>query len=258
LSFRVLVHGPGEGAFNMALDEALFLSAGEGKTTLRLYSFAPPTVSVGYRQSPAETVDLAACRELGVGCVRRPTGGRALLHHREITYSVAAPIDGAFRGQGVRDLYRSVTGAIRRALVRLGVPLDSEAPPASGFREPALHVPCLAVPGAHEVTAGGRKVVASAQRRGRTAFLQQGSILRRVDQDLWAKLDPKRTPLRAVGIDELPGDAVPEDLLVAALVRSFEELMESPASHEDLSAAERQVLHPLLARYRASESCVAC
>jgi lipoate-protein ligase A len=241
----------------MALDEALFLSAGEGAATLRLYSFASPTVSVGYRQSPAETVDLVACRELGVGCVRRPTGGRALLHHHEITYSVAAPIDGAFRGLGVRDLYRSVTGAVRRALFRLGVPLDSEAP-ASGFREPRLHVPCLAVPGAHELTAGGRKVVASAQRRGRTAFLQHGSILRRVDRDLWAKLDPRRTPLRAVGIDELPGASVPEDLLVDALVRSFEELMESPASHDDLSPAERRTLHPLLAKYRQSESGVPC
>src|SRR3990172_2959164 len=136
----------------MAVDEAIFLSAGAdpGRATVRLYGFAPPTVSVGYRQSLAEAIDVARCRDLGVEWVRRPTGGRALLHQHELTYAVAAPADGVFRGLGVRAVYGAVNEAIRRALREVGIPLDALAPDGSREREPGLHVPCLALPRAHE------------------------------------------------------------------------------------------------------------
>jgi len=255
LQFRFLVDEPSEGAFNMAVDEALFLSASEtGSATVRLYGFDPPTVSFGCRQTLEEAVDVASCRELGVDWVRRPTGGRALLHQHELTYSVASPAGGVFRGFGVRALYDSVSAAIRRALTGLGIVLDPAEPEAARTREPALDVPCLALPGRHEITSGGRKIVASSQRRGRRVFLQQGSILRRVDADLWARVEPRGRPrasLHAVGIDELMGEPVSRELLVSSLLLSFEELFQARAALSGLTRLEIERIRELRKKYRS-------
>ena len=242
----------------MAVDEALFLSASEpqGLATVRLYGFDPPTVSFGYRQSLEEAVDVDSCRELGVGWVKRPTGGRALLHQHELTYSVAAPVGEVFRGFGVRALYDSVSAVIRSALTSLGVALDPAEPEAIRAREPALHVPCLALPGRHELTSGGRKIVASSQRRGRRAFLQHGSILRRVDASLWARVEPRGrrgASLHAVGIDELTAEPVSRELLVSSLLVSFEELFDAKSAPEGLSRAEIETIPQLRRKYRSQQ-----
>jgi lipoate-protein ligase A len=261
LRFRFLVDEPNEGAFNMAVDEALFLSASEppGLTTVRLYGFDPPTVSFGYRQTLEDAVDVVSCRELGVDWVKRPTGGRALLHQHEVTYSVASPVGGVFRGFAVRALYDLVSAVIRRTLTGLWVTLDPATldpaePERVRVREPALDVPCLALPGRHEITAGGRKVVASSQRRGRQAFLQHGSILRQVDAGLWARVAPRGRPLaslRAVGIDELTPEPVPRELLVSSLLLSFEELFESKAATSGLTRLELERIPELQRKYRS-------
>jgi lipoate-protein ligase A len=256
LRFRFIVDEPREGAFNMAVDEVLFLSASEypGTATVRLYEFNPATVSFGYRQTLEAAVDVDSCRKLGVDWVKRPTGGRALLHHHELTYSVAAPVGGPFRGFAVRALYASVSSAIRRALTRLEVPLDPAETGTTPSPEPALHVPCLALPGPHEITSGGRKIVASSQRRGRRAFLQHGSILRSVDALLWARIEPcgrKGPPLQAVGIDEVTREPVSRELLVSSLRLSFEELFESTAALEELTPAESERIQKLQSKYRS-------
>ncbi len=256
MQFRLILDGPNEGAYNMAVDEALFLSAIDSPElpTVRLYRFDPPTVSLGYRQTLEDAVDVASCRRFGVDWVKRPTGGRALLHQHEITYSIASPVGGLFRGFGVRALYDSVSAAIRSALTGLGVALDPAEPERVRVREPALHVPCLAFPGRHEITAGGRKIVASSQRRGRRAFLQHGSILRRVDAGLWARIAPRGRPsasLRAVGIDELTPEPVPLNLLVSSLLLSFEELFESKAATDGLTRLELERVPGLQRKYRS-------
>ncbi len=240
----------------MAVDEALFLSASgpDGVATLRIYGFHTPTVSVGYRQRLEEAVDVARCRDLGVDCVKRPTGGRALLHQHELTYSVASPLNGVFRGLGVRAVYDSVSGAIRRALSGLGVALDSFESEGSHAPEPEMLVPCLALPGRHEIASGGRKIVASAQRRGRGAFLQHGSILRSVDSGLWARLEPRTGPrasLRAVGIDELMTKPVPHPILLQSLLESFQGFFGAPAERGELTVGERQAIPELRRKYRA-------
>lgn len=255
MRFRFLVDEPRDGPLNMAIDEALFLSSSENSewATVRLYGFDPPTVSFGYRQSLEQAVDVPTCRRLGIGWVRRPTGGRALLHQHEITYSVCAPTEGVFRGLGVRAVYDSVSGAIRGALNRVGVILDPAAETGARTRESDLHLPCLALPGPHEITSGGSKLVASAQRRGRRAFLQHGSILRRVDVELWTRLAPRGQPgsrLRAVGIDELTGAPLPRERLVSSLQGAFEELFESKAVAAGLSRPELERVSELLGKYR--------
>ena len=255
MRLRFLVDEPGEGAFNMAVDETLLLSASgtSRRATVRLYGFRRPTVSLGYRQAAGGAIDLPRCRELGVDWVKRPTGGRALLHQHELTYSVASPFEGPFRALGVRAVYDAVSAALRGALCGLGVPLDPVETGGERDREPALSVPCLALPARHEITSGGRKVVASAQRRGRGAFLQHGSILRRVDVDLWTKIAPGHgpgSPLQAVGIDDLVQEPVPHAELVSSLRESFEALFGVEAEPARLTREERESASALLERNR--------
>jgi lipoyl(octanoyl) transferase len=161
----------------MALDEALMARARRGgETVLRVYAWSQPTLSLGRNQRAAGIYREALLAERGVGVVRRPTGGRALLHHREITYSVTAPCDdtGALLAE-----YDRINALLCGALAALGVPVVAAAPATRAAAPSAA--PCFAEPARGELTLRGRKLVGSAQWRERGAMLQHGSIL--VDDD---------------------------------------------------------------------------
>jgi lipoate-protein ligase A len=161
----------------MALDEALMARARRtGETVLRVYAWSQPTLSLGRNQRAIGVYRDALLAERGVGVVRRPTGGRALLHHREVTYSVTAPCDDT--GALVAE-YGRINALLCSALGSLGVPVALAAPPARAA--PPSAAPCFAEPARGELTLHGRKLVGSAQWRERGALLQHGSIL--VDDD---------------------------------------------------------------------------
>jgi lipoyl(octanoyl) transferase len=161
----------------MALDEALMARARRtGETALRVYAWSQPTLSLGRNQRAIGVYRDAVLAERGVGVVRRPTGGRALLHHREVTYSVTAPCDDT--GALVAE-YGRINALLCSALESLGVPVALAAPSARPMAPSAA--PCFAEPARGEVTLHGRKLVGSAQWRERGALLQHGSIL--VDDD---------------------------------------------------------------------------
>ncbi|MDE3052531.1 MAG: octanoyltransferase [Gemmatimonadota bacterium] len=178
--WRSLVSPPLPGAANMAWDQALMARARRtGEAVLRVYAWAQPTLSLGRNQRARGAYDLDRAAARGVAIVRRPTGGRALLHHHEVTYSVTAPeaFDPTLRGA-----YTRINDLLLRALRALGV--DAElARPAGRTLAPGL-APCFDEPSAGEVVVGGRKLVGSAQWRHDGALLQHGSILRRDDQGL--------------------------------------------------------------------------
>lgn len=172
-AWRLLDTPPAAGAWNMALDEALAegVRAG-GPSVLRFYRWRPACLSLGRHQPAAGRYDQGALRERGIDVVRRPTGGRAVLHHRELTYTVAvpAPLLG-----GPRGAYAAVSRALVAGLRRLGI--DARLQPATGRRAPAPSLaPCFAEPVEGEVMAGGRKLVGSAQRRLADVLLQHGSL----------------------------------------------------------------------------------
>jgi lipoate-protein ligase A len=181
---RLLVSAPADGATNMAIDEALLLRARwTGETVYRVYAWSRPTVSLGRNQSARGSYDLELARARGIDFVRRPTGGRAILHHREITYSVAAPV--AVFGS-LRESYRTVNRLLLEALRTLGVDA-CEAESSNRAPMPSL-APCFEAPVAGELVAGGRKLAGSAQVRDGDAFLQHGSILVDDDQHLLSEL----------------------------------------------------------------------
>ena len=217
---------PADGRANMRRDQTLLEEAAAGAPpALRLYRWSRPTLTLGHGQSAGDATDPEALATLGVPWVRRPTGGRALLHlPDELTYAFAAPRGWA---SGVRTAYFRVMGSIWDALSRF-VRLDP--PPAGALpRDTASpRLPCHAVATGHEITARGHKLVAGAQRWRRGAFLQHGSIPWTVDRALTNALAglPADSPVDAIGLSELPAlgpkDAPPSAEEVAvALDASF-------------------------------------
>jgi lipoate-protein ligase A len=176
--WRLIDSGPGPGAWNLALDEAIFDAVRERRSppTLRLYGWEAPTLSLGYAQDAARDLDLAACAAAGTVVVRRATGGRAVLHDREVTYSVAVPDGTPPFGDGIDAACRAVAAGLLAGLRLLGVDAVL-APAARGVASGPRHPGCFASASRHEILAGGRKLVGSAQRRSGGAFLQHGSIL---------------------------------------------------------------------------------
>src|SRR5438132_10802731 len=175
-SWRLLVDAAAGGAWNMAVDEVLLdgVAAGTTPPTLRFYEWMPPCLSLGYFQ-PFDVVDVDGCRALGIEVVRRPTGGRAILHDRELTYSVALPASLLGHDGGVLPSYYPLSLALQDGLSGLGVPatLAPESVGSSGQHGPV----CFDRPSAHEILLDGRKLVGSAQMRRGGGLLQHGSIL---------------------------------------------------------------------------------
>jgi lipoate-protein ligase A len=163
----------------MALDEALMSRARRtGETVVRVYGWAAPTLSLGRNQRARGEYDEAVLVRAGAGVVRRPTGGRALLHHHEITYSVTAPAGG----ESIAVAYERINTLLLTALDALGVPAEIARPDSRAALPSAA--PCFAEPARGELMFGNRKLVGSAQWRDGGALLQHGSILVDDDQTL--------------------------------------------------------------------------
>jgi lipoate-protein ligase A len=179
-AFRLLVTEPLNGAANMALDEALLLGRlrGAAPPTLRFFAWAPPTISLGYGQPLDGRIDLVAAAELGMGVVRRPTGGSAILHEGpdlEVTYSVVAASADFPEAEDLLETYRWIGAGLAAGLGQLGAPVEMvSVQPSDPTAIPAF---CFARTGSYELEVGGRKLVGSAQRRQGGAFLQHGSVM---------------------------------------------------------------------------------
>lgn len=161
----------------MAMDVALMARAARtGEAVLRVYTWATPVLSFGRNQTALGWYDPGRLAAMQIGAVRRPTGGRAILHHREVTYSVTAPLRPAL---SIRAFHARVNALLLHALHALGVAAEAAPRPVTPTRPTAA--PCFERPAAGELVAGGRKLVGSAQWRDDGAVLQHGSIL--VDDD---------------------------------------------------------------------------
>ncbi len=184
--WAVLRSPPSTGARNMAVDLALLdRAAGAGAATWRCYGWSRPTVSLGRNEPAAGRLDPEALAAAGVDLVRRPTGGRALLHTREVTYAAAFPLPP---GVPWRVAYAAVNGVLLEALRALGVPAALAPPRPRDGEARAVAGPCFTAPDEGEVVAGGSKLVGSAVWRERGAYLQHGSILLHDDQPRLAAL----------------------------------------------------------------------
>jgi lipoate-protein ligase A len=177
--WRFLNSGSGEAAMNMALDEAILLQhdAADTPPTLRVYAWERPTLSLGYAQHTAQEVDLDACRRYGVQIIRRPTGGRAVLHDDEVTYSVVMPRHLSHGPGTLTEHYRRIGLALATALRQCGLSVRLERPQRLTTARRAPTSPaCFAALSRYELSVRGKKLVGSAQKHAQDALLQHGSI----------------------------------------------------------------------------------
>lgn len=170
----ILDKEPASGSWNMAVDDFLYQSLGdEPDTTLRFYSWAHPTVSLGYSQKPERVLDADYCRREGIEVVRRITGGKLVLHDREVTYAVCSNDRQTFSGT-VAGSYRHISKGLMQGLAEMGLRASlADSPPSEYARS---DLPCFSHPARDEIEVQGQKIVGSAQKREGDRFLQHGSI----------------------------------------------------------------------------------
>jgi lipoate-protein ligase A len=256
--WRLLVTEATDGATNMAIDEALWRSRqlGEAPPTLRFFAWDPPTLSLGYGQALDAAVSIETARRLGVGMVRRPTGGSAIYHdgpERELTYTVVGTNEDLGVTTDLLEAYRWIARALARGLRALGVPAEIVATPRAKGSAPAF---CFARTGRYELELDGKKLVGSAQRRRGPCFLQHGSVLLDADAPRLRALFPTTAdPMAslttlAAALGRRPGF----DEVAAALGAAFEAEHGLSLCPGGLTPAEAALVQQLVADKYATEA----
>lgn len=264
IAWRLLRHGLATGAENMAIDEAISQAVAEGSVppTLRFYAWAPPCVSLG-RNQPIASIDLARIAARGYHLVRRPTGGRAILHTDELTYSLIASPEHPLMAGYVLDSYLRISRGLVAGLRRLGI--AAEEAPGANRAGPDVSAACFEVPSAYEIVAGGRKILGSAQARRAKSVLQHGSLplagdLTRLVECLTFPDEAARAALRAslnghaVTAEALAGRPISYDEAAEALSAGMAEALGIELVEAELTDQERAWAEELVRdRYGNSE-----
>ena len=215
---------PLSGSLNMAVDEYLFRSLSDHpQTYLRFYRWIRPTVSLGYSQKIQRVVDMAYSKKHGIDIVRRMTGGKLVLHHKEVTYSLCSSDSETFTS-ALGDSYKLISLALMRGLEKMGLkPCLADAPPEFYARG---NLPCFSFPARNEIEVEGKKIVGSAQRRVGSKFIQHGSIPLEDEGSLLESvslLDKEEGQLRIISLSKALNQNVSFDWAVEHLVVGISE-----------------------------------
>ncbi len=191
MKWRFLNSGKLNSAQNMAVDEAIFKCVQDGRSlpTIRFYDWEPSTVSCGYNQEVAKEVDFVALKKHGFGFVRRPTGGRVVLHDNEVTYAVISPAVERLTGN-VTEAYSEISKALAKGLEFMGINVDFEKGNLSSGHQRQAANPCFTSSSRYELNYHRKKIVGSAQVRKNNCLLQHGSILLNYNQSKLALILP--------------------------------------------------------------------
>ncbi|MTV22497.1 lipoate--protein ligase family protein [Staphylococcus delphini] len=253
--------------YNMALDEALlnFVSRGEIDPVVRFYTWNPPTLSIGYFQRLSKEIDIAKVKEKGYGLVRRQTGGRGVLHDKELTYSVIVPEAHPDMPQTVTKAYRVISGGLLEGFKSLGFDAHFAVPRSKEEREklkqPRSSV-CFDAPSWYELVVEGKKIAGSAQTRQKGVILQHGSILQDVDiDDLFDMFIFKNERLKAkmkeafvekaVAINDLSVETVTLAQMEEAFKEGFKKALDIEFKPLELTAAQLEEVKALEEKYRS-------
>lgn len=247
--WRLIKTPPAHGAWNMALDETILEAVGCKRSlpTLRLYSWEPACLSLGYAQ-PFTDVDIPRLQAHGWELVRRPTGGRAVLHTDELTYSVIAPHFEPRVAGTVLESYHRLAQALVEALDLLGLHVEVNGNPAAPSN-PQTNPVCFEVPSTYEITIGGKKLIGSAQARRKEGVLQHGSLpltgdLTRILQVLTFPDEGSRTRAaerllrRAITVGDALKREVSWDEAAQAVITAFETVLSLDLQPGDITLNE--------------------
>jgi lipoate-protein ligase A len=256
--WRLLTTGYLDGATNMAIDEAISqaVQAGLVPPTLRFFGWIPACLSLGQAQ-PSADVDREACRTDGVDVVRRPTGGRAILHTDELTYSVIAP-DNEPRVVGtIVESYRRLSEGLLTGLMLMGVPThQAERPDNHDSDQGPI---CFEVPSNYEIVFGGKKLVGSAQMRKAGVVLQHGTLplrgdIARISQYLISQPDADRVRQRATTVEAAIGRVLDFEDAARCMANGFARALNLDLQLADLTGHERAWMEELRREKYAADS----
>lgn len=262
--------GKQDPAYNMALDEALLDWHSEGliPPVIRFYQWKPATLSIGYFQRVNRDVDLEAIKEMGLGVVRRPTGGRAVLHDKELTYSVIVSEDYPEMPKTVTEAYRVISEGVLQGFRELGLRAEFSVPVSEqqklDLNQPKSAV-CFDAPSWYELIVEGRKVAGSAQTRQKGVILQHGAILVDLDEDMYIKCFKfesneqkdsalKRLNQKAVSINKILSNPLEVEDVIPAFKIGFTKALQLDLVEYVLTAEQEQYVQNLaMTRYRSDE-----
>lgn len=262
--------GKQDAAYNMALDEALLEWHAEGliPPVIRFYQWEPAALSIGYFQRVERDIHLPAVKEMGLGFVRRPTGGRAVLHEHELTYSVIVSEDYPDMPKTVTEAYRVISEGILQGFRNLGLQAEFSVPESDSQRE-ALSQPksavCFDAPSWYELVVEGKKVAGSAQTRQKGVILQHGAILIDLDEDKYLNCfsyesEEKRQKVKerlsqkAVSINKIISKTIEVEQCIPAFKNGFESALNIHLTSFSLTPEQQQYVENLAdTRYRSDE-----
>ena len=253
--WRLIYDQPLIGSHNMAIDEAIMqaVAEGESKPTLRLYAWQPLCLSIGYGQRIRD-VDLDRLQANDWGLVRRPTGGKAILHGNELTYSVSLSKDHELSQGDIVESYRRISEALIQALQYLGLTPASEKQ-AKGNK--SLGPVCFEVPSHYEITSGGKKLIGSAQVRRRDGILQHGTLplhgdISLICEALYYDNEKERQAAkamvneRATTLESVLGDIVSWDTAADVLAHGFADTFDIDFTVGELTEYEIDLVNKYL------------
>ena len=252
-TWRLIKTPSGRGAWNMAVDEAILesVSVGSSPPTLRLYAWNPPCLSLGYAQSSTD-IDQENLSNQGWDVVRRVTGGRAILHTDELTYSVIAPMDESRVSGNVLESYRKLSQALLGALHILGLPAESLPEPKAQAKPQKKQEPvCFEIPSNYEITVNGKKLIGSAQARKKNIVLQHGTLpisgdLTRITQVIHFPDDASRQNAasrlldRATTVETDSRHPISWDQAASAFKASFSKVLNLSLKEDSLTTSETE------------------
>ncbi|MBO8168413.1 MAG: lipoate--protein ligase family protein [Thermoanaerobacteraceae bacterium] len=264
MQWRLINTGYNTGAYNMAVDEVLLrqVSTGRSKPVIRFYGWKPPAITLGYFQDLEREIDTASCRKRGIDIVRRLTGGRAVLHHYEVTYSVIAPEKDERVSGTIIQSYLKISRGLVAGLRSLGIP--AELTPHGKKPGPDSTAACFEAPSWYEIVIDGKKLVGSAQTRKNGTLLQHGSVLLDLDvEELADTIKFKRPeikerfiksfPRKACAVNQVMDRKFDFDTVAAALTKGFEQEFRITLVPENLTVEEQALVRDLVPKYTSPD-----
>ncbi len=264
-SWDIIVEKNLSGAANMAIDEVLMnqVRAGKANPVLRFYTWEPACLSLGYFQRASKEIDFAACEKADVDVVRRATGGRAVLHDEELTYSVIVREDNELVPDTITQSYLSISKGLLQGFRHLGIDAalsGEETIRVKDFRSAA----CFEAPSSYEVVVGDKKIVGSAQVRKEGMLLQHGAIVNRLDVDKLFSLfkvdNPKKLAVmkqfllgKATSVEEVLGHTLPLDDMIEAFSNGLSDVLQLELRPRGLTEEERTQVENLVTEKYGNE-----
>ena len=241
MKWRLVPLAARSGAWNMAIDETLLVVCGKNRQpVLRFYTWEPPAVTIGRHQRMQNAVSLEACRKNNIEVIRRITGGRAVLHHHELTYCVIVPEEHLPQPVTVAQSYKLIADCLVKGLRRFGINAEATLPETMIGRKNSSVTSCFETLSVYEINIGGKKLAGSAQARKNGIILQHGSLLLDMDIELYMLLFGKMKENRFTTLYQELGYLPDVQELCSKMVEGFRENMNMSLIIDDLHPAEEE------------------